>query len=57
MEFRRRLYPRGNSYETTVPMPLLLTLDPSKKYDCIFSFNPERQTWEVRFEEREGGAK
>jgi hypothetical protein len=52
MEFRRRLYRRGSSFETTIPMPLLLTLDPDKKYDVIFTYNPEKQSWEIRFEER-----
>lgn len=52
MEFRRRLYRRGSSFETTIPMPLLLTLDPNKKYDVVFSYDPEKQNWQVRFEER-----
>lgn len=55
MEFRRRLYPRGNSFETTVPMPLLAALDPSKKHDVIFSYDPEAREWRIRFEEREAG--
>jgi hypothetical protein len=52
MEFRRRIYRRGSSFETTIPMPLLLTLDPDKRYDCCFTFDPEKQAWQVRFEER-----
>ena len=52
MEFRRKLYARGSSYETTIPMPLLLTLDSTKKYDVIFYFDQEKQAWQVRFEER-----
>ena len=52
MEFRRRLYRRGSSFETTVPMPLLLSLDPDAKYDVVFSFDPEKQAWQVRFEPR-----
>ena len=31
VEFRRKLYKRGSSYETTIPMPLLFVLDKSKK--------------------------
>jgi hypothetical protein len=57
MEFRRRLYRRGSSFETTIPMPLLLTLDPGKKYDVVFTYDPEKQAWQVRFEEREAGDK
>jgi hypothetical protein len=52
MEFRRRLYRRGSSFETTIPMPLLLTLDPDKKYDVKFVYDPEKQVWQVHFEER-----
>jgi hypothetical protein len=52
MEFRRRLYRRGSSFETTIPMPLLLTLDPEQKHDVIFAFDPEKQSWQVRFETR-----
>jgi hypothetical protein len=33
-------------------MPLLLALDESKKHDVVFRFDPEKQAWEVRFEER-----
>jgi len=53
MEFRRKLYTRGSSFETTIPMPLLLTLDAAKKYDVLFSFDQEKQAWQIRFEERE----
>jgi hypothetical protein len=55
MEFRRKLYRRGSSYETTIPMPLLLTVDATKKYDVLFTYDPEKQTWEVRFDERTDG--
>jgi hypothetical protein len=34
-------------------MPLLLTLDPNKKYDCCFTYDAEKQAWQIRFEERE----
>lgn len=54
MEFRRRLYRRGSSFETTIPMPLLLSLDEEKRYDVLFTFDPEKQAWQVRFEERKG---
>jgi hypothetical protein len=33
-------------------MSLLLTLDPEKKYDVVFNYDPEKQTWQIRFEER-----
>ena len=50
-EIRRKLYKRGSSYETTIPMPMLFTLDPNKKHDVIFSFDPKKNMWSVRIEE------
>ena len=35
-EFRRKLYKRGSSYETTIPMLLLFALDKDKKYKFVF---------------------
>jgi hypothetical protein len=52
MEFRRRLYRRGSSFETTIPMPLLLAIDEHQAQDVIFSFDAEKQQWMVRFEPR-----
>jgi hypothetical protein len=54
-EFRRKLYKRGSSYETTIPMPLLFALDKSKKYNVIFSLDTEANKWFVKFEETEKG--
>ncbi|HIH39284.1 TPA: hypothetical protein HA219_00980 [Candidatus Woesearchaeota archaeon] len=51
-EIRRKLYKRGSSYETTVPMPLLFALDKSKKHNIIFKF--EKNKWYVEFEEQRG---
>jgi hypothetical protein len=47
---RRKLYRRGSSYETTIPMPLLFALDLSKRHDVIFSFDPHSKRWYVDFE-------
>ena len=52
LEFRRRLYKRGSSYETTVPMPLLFALDKEDKYNVVFSFDPDVNRWFIKFEER-----
>lgn len=62
MEFRRRLYKRGSSYETTIPMPALFALDPEKKYDVVFVYDPQTKNWVLRFDERapahpEGGSR
>ena len=51
-EFRRRLYKRGSSFETTVPMPLLFALEQKKKYNVVFSFDNTANKWFLKFEER-----
>ena len=51
MEIKRKLYKRGSSFETTVPMPLLFAMDKSKKYSVIFKFDEEENKWYVEFEE------
>ena len=50
-EFRRKLYKRGSSFETTIPMPLLFALDKKKKYNVIFLFDEEANKWYIKFEE------
>jgi hypothetical protein len=47
---KRKLYRRGSSYETTIPMPLLFALDLSKRHNVIFSFDPHAKRWYVDFE-------
>jgi hypothetical protein len=54
MEFRRKLYKRGSSFETTVPRPLLFALDAKKKYNVVFAFDPEANRWFLKFEEARG---
>lgn len=53
MRFKRKLYTRGSSYETTIPKPLLFALDTEKKHDVVFVFDTELNKWVVEFEERE----
>jgi len=50
-EFRRKLYKRGSSYETTVPMPLLFAIDKKKKYNVVFIFDSDNNKWYTKFEE------
>ena len=50
---KRKLYKRGSSYETTVPMPLLFALDKSRAYNVLFKFDPTKNRWHIEFEERE----
>ena len=52
MEFRRKLYTRGSSYETTIPMPLLFSLDKNKKHEIVFIFEPETDRWFIKVEEQ-----
>jgi hypothetical protein len=51
-EFRRKLYRRGSSHETTIPMPLLFALDKAKKYHVVFSYDNVANKWFIKFEER-----
>ncbi len=44
----RNLYKRGSSYETTIPIQLILHLNPRKSYYVVFKFD---NVWEVLFEE------
>ena len=53
-EFRRKLYKRGSSFETTIPMPLLFALDRNKKYNVIFAYDEESNKWYLKFEETGG---
>ncbi len=51
-ELRRKLYKRGSSFETTIPMPLLFALDKSKKYNVVFKYDPTSNKWYIQFEEQ-----
>ena len=55
VEFRRKLYKRGSSYETTIPMPLLFALDKNKRYNIIFVYDEDANKWFLKFEESGGG--
>lgn len=52
MRFQRKIYTRGGSHETTIPRPLLLTLDEHKKYDIVFEYDQETGRHYVEFVER-----
>ena len=49
---KRKLYKRGSSYETTIPMPLLFAVDKTKKYYVLFKYEKEGNRWYLEFEER-----
>ena len=48
-EIRRKLYKRGSSFETTIPMPILFKLDKSKKYEVIFRYDSKNDKWYLDF--------
>jgi len=49
---KRKLYKRGSSFETTIPMPLLFELDKIKKHNVLFKFDKESKKWHIEFEVR-----
>ena len=51
VEFKRKLYKRGSSFETTIPMPLLFSNDLSKKQVVKFLFDIEKNKWYLEIEE------
>ena len=55
VEFKRKLYKRGSSFETTIPMPILMLLDNAKKYNVIFAYDEEANKWYIKFEEIANG--
>ena len=48
---KRKLYRRGSSFETTVPMPLLFALDRKKRHNVLFTFDRKTNKWYIEFEE------
>ncbi len=54
VEFKRKLYKRGSSYETTIPRPILFALDKNHKYNVVFSYDETANKWFIKFEEIEG---
>lgn len=51
ISLKRKLYPRGGSFETTIPIQLLFSLDLGKKHNILFEFDKEKGRWYVQFEE------
>ncbi len=52
MEFRRKLYKRGSSYETTIPKPIIFFIEPSRKYEVVFKYDKEKKRWYIDIEEQ-----
>ena len=52
MKFKRKLYKRGSSFETTIPMPLLFSADLKQKQNVIFNFDQKTKRWYISFEKQ-----
>ena len=50
VEFKRKLYSRGSSHETTIPKPILFKLDMDKRHHVVFKFDKEKDRWYIEFE-------
>jgi len=50
MRLERKLYTRGNSFETTIPKPIMFSLDLEKKHKVIFIYDNEHKRWYLDFE-------
>ncbi len=55
MRFRRRVYRRGSSFETTIPRPLLFHIDPQQPNDVVFEYDAATERWWLRIEPRQHG--
>ncbi len=53
-EIKRKLYKRGSSYEITVPMPLLFSVDKSGKNEAVFRFDDSKKKWFMEIQSVEG---
>jgi len=52
IQFKRKLYHRGGSFETTIPVQMLFERDLSKKNDVLFEFDKKNRKWLVSIVER-----
>ncbi|MEM4638187.1 MAG: hypothetical protein QXK76_04155 [Candidatus Woesearchaeota archaeon] len=50
ISLRRRIYPRGGSFETTIPIQILFGIDLNEKNDIIFEYDKKNKKWYIRFE-------
>lgn len=50
VRLRRKIYSRGGSHETTIPLQLLLGLNLNESNEAIFEYDPKTARWYVRFE-------
>ena len=53
VRFKRKLYSRGGSYDTTIPIQLLFSNDLSEKNDVIFEYDKKSRCWLISIERRQ----
>jgi|GEM_PF-4955535 len=51
-KIRRKLYSRGSSYETTIPMPILFDSNLKSKQDVVFEYDKTQDRWYLQIVER-----
>ena len=52
MKFNTRLWRRSEkSFATTIPQAILFMINPTKKYEVIWTYTPNSQKWSVDFVE------
>jgi len=51
ISLKRKLYSRGGSFETTIPIQLLFSLDLEKKHNVLFEFDKKQNRWYIVFAE------
>ncbi len=52
-EIKRKLYKRGSSYELTIPMSILFSVDKTKKNEVVFKFDEAKKKWFLEVEPAE----
>lgn len=51
VSIKRKMYKRGSSFETTIPMSLLFHLNLEKKHNVVFVYDNDLKKWFIEFEE------
>lgn len=51
IKFKRKLYSRGGSFETTIPVQMLFSNDLSKKHFVVFEYDQKSNKWIIGIEE------
>ena len=57
ISLKRKLYTRGGSFETTIPMQLLFSIDTDKKNNVVFEYDKKTGRWYIEIVEDKTGSK